>query len=492
MRMIKIITVSIIGLIVTYLITLIPYGEYFLALLSGLIMITIFLSKKDYNSKLAWMLLMAIQPVVGLLLYTAIGKSRKEITIFRKKRRSDRIFNRYNPTPELVEREENTYYYDVLKNVGRNPIYDRTNTDVLTNGINKFPKLIECLESAQSYIHMEYYIIKSDELGMQIRDILIRKAQEGVEVRVLYDDLGCMQIDQDFIAVMRKAGIRVSVFGQVNLTIMNDSINYRNHRKVVVIDNKYGFTGGLNIGNEYLYDTAKYGFWRDTHLFIEGEALRSLQLLFAKDWYFVTKENFIEKNPDKYLSFDPYYGKGEGFVQIVPDGPDTSTSPINDLYFKLFTTAKKKIWIATPYLIPTREIIEAIKTAKLMGVDVKILMPGIPDKKMVYYASQSYYDELLAAGVEIYQYRGSFLHAKVVIVDDIVAAVGTANMDMRSLHTNFEVTTFIYKSTSIIDLVKDFQHDITQCDKIELAKWDERGFFKRIGQLLAQLASPLF
>lgn len=456
---------------------------------------SISISRKTQVSKLSWLLLISIIPFYGLLMYLMFGRGYRNPKRFKQKvKQNEDIYYKYMKNHDsFKDIYKNADYEDrvklnIIKSLGNGPLYTNTMTKVLTNGNNKFPVLIESLENAREFIHFQYYIIREGDVANQIKDILIRKAISGVEVRVLYDDVGCIQLSKDYIKSLRDAGVKVAAFNKVNVHFLNDKINYRNHRKIVIIDGDIGFTGGLNIGDEYNHQDKYYGFWRDTHLYLEGPAVNNLQLIFAQDWEFTTGECLIE---ERYFKLNNSGIEENGLVQIVSDGPDVEKTIIKDIYFKLLTTASKSIWIATPYFIPDTDIMSALKTAARCGIDVKLLVPGKPDKKVVYMVTRSNYEELLEAGIKIYEYEDTFMHSKFLIIDGNIASIGTANMDFRSFHLNFEITAFLYNTNSVKELIGDFEYDLTQSIEVDYLKYKNRSYIYRVFEAIAKLFSPL-
>jgi cardiolipin synthase len=376
---------------------------------------------------------------------------------------------------------------DIMTNT---PVYFKTRSEILTNGDEKFQKLFEVLRGAEKFIHLEYFIIHEGEIASELKEILIDKSLAGIEVRVLYDDFGCVDMSLKYINELREAGVGIHPFNPVTLRMMNDPFNYRNHRKIVVVDGNKGFTGGINIGDEYNHKDEYYGFWRDTHVYLEGDAIRSMNLIFASDWEFTTGESLRE---EKYLHAEGVNATQIGGVQIVGDGPEHDMTVIKNMFFKAICEAEERIIIQTPYLIPDYDIIKAIQIASLSGVDVKILVPGKPDKNkdFVYKATQSYFEDFLRVGCEIYTYDDHFMHSKVIIVDDKFATVGTANLDFISLNTNFEVVAVLYFNSAIKKLIEDFEEDLRHSTKVETEEWLNRPYIKRFGETLARLLSPI-
>ncbi len=372
--------------------------------------------------------------------------------------------------------------------IGKSPVSLATETRVLTNGEETFSTIFEELEKATHHIHLEYYIVRHDEVGQKLKTILIEKAKKGVHVRFLYDAVGSWKLSKTYIQELRDAGVEMIPFSPVRLPFLSNTINFRNHRKIIVIDGTIGFVGGLNIGDEYLGKDKYFGFWRDTHLWIRGEAVRTLQLIFLQDWYYMTGKTLLTP---EYLSPELVHYDGQGGVQLIAGGPDQKWEVIKHLYFAMITSAQRSIWIASPYFVPDEDILTALKIAALSGLDVRILAPKRPDKKIVFYASRSYFPELLEAGVKIYEYSKGFLHSKIMIVDGELASIGTANMDMRSFHLNFEVNAFLYHTDSTKKLVADFLEDLKEASPIDYETFQQRPLSIRVVESVSRLLSPL-
>ncbi|MEC2073763.1 cardiolipin synthase, partial [Alkalihalophilus marmarensis] len=372
--------------------------------------------------------------------------------------------------------------------LGKNPISFSSETKVLTDGKETYAHILQALKMAEHHIHLEYYIVRHDDLGNQIKDILISKAKEGVHVRFLYDGVGSWKLSKSYVEELRDAGVEMVSFSPVKLPFLTHTINYRNHRKIIVIDGVVGFVGGLNIGDEYLGKDAYFGYWRDTHLYVRGEAVRTLQLIFLQDWHYQTGETILNQT---YLSPSLSMTKGDGGVQMIASGPDTRWEVNKKLFFSMITSAKKSIWIASPYFIPDDDILSALKIAALSGIDVRILVPNRPDKRIVFHASRSYFPELLEAGVKVYEYNRGFMHSKIILVDHEIASIGTSNMDMRSFHLNFEVNAYLYRTSSVTKLVSDYVYDLEHSNQINFSLFKNRPFFHRLIESTSRLLSPL-
>jgi cardiolipin synthase len=463
-----------------------------LAILTGFV---IFLENRHPTKTITWLIVLGIFPVIGFIFYILFGRNFRKKKMFQKKAINDEeTFHELNEK-EIRNNVELSQFkghqqrlFRLAQRLGKSPITTNTYTEVLTNGDETYTKILMGLQEAKQSIHLEYYIVRDDKIGNKIKDILIEKAKAGVEVRFLYDSVGSWRLTRAYINSVKEAGVKMIPFSPVKLPFLNHKVNFRNHRKIIIIDGKLGFVGGLNIGDEYLGRNQYFGFWRDTHLFLEGEAVRSLQIIFLKDWYYMTNEALLA---DNYLNPLLEVRKEFGAVQLVAGGPDNEWEVIKNLFFEMISSARKSICIATPYLIPDVDILSALKIASLSGVDVKIIVPNRPDKKIVFFASRSYFPELLDAGVEVYEYEKGFMHSKFIIIDDEIASIGTSNMDMRSFHLNFEVNAFLYQTKSIQELVKAFKEDIEQSKIVETSKFNTRSIIVRVIESLSRLLSPL-
>jgi cardiolipin synthase len=457
--------------------------------------VMIFLENRHPSKTLAWIFFLALFPGVGLFFYFIFGRNRRKRLKFGRKAEHDASMftfaheSLYQNEKQLEQfGEDGKRLIELAAKLANSPVSFATSTRVLTDGEETFGALLEHLEAAERHIHMEYYIYRNDGIGTKIRDILIRKAREGLEVRFLYDAVGSLKLPNSFLKEMQEAGVEVAAFNPVTFPLLSDRMNYRNHRKIVVIDGTVGFVGGLNVGDEYLGRDPKYGYWRDTHLYLRGEAVGSLQAIFLRDWNYAAGGNIWD---DEY--FTPALeakSAGTGALQIVASGPDQEWQSAKNLYFFIFSRAKHSIRIATPYFIPDEDILTAIQVAALSGVDVKMLFPKKPDKWIPYYASHSYFQYLLEAGVQIYEYEKGFMHSKVLIIDGEMASIGTVNLDIRSFNLNFEVSAFLYGREKIAKLADNFDEDLRHSTRLDPAAYN-KSFVKRLLESAARLLSPL-
>lgn len=458
------------------------------------ISLIIFMENRNPSSTMAWILLLALLPVVGLPLYFLFGQNVFKRRKYDKKAMVDqqayeRIDNDalqaeealsgFSPTQQRLLR--------LSRRLAHAPISLATETHILTNGEETFSAMLSELQKARHHIHMEYYIFRDDDIGTSIQRILIAKAREGVKVRFLYDAVGSMHLSKAFLKEMKDAGVEVVAYGGARILFFSSRVNYRNHRKIVVVDGGTGFIGGLNVGDEYLSRNKTYGFWRDTHMIVKGEAVRTLQIIFLQDWMHMTGEKIMDP---AYLSPDPE-PRSDGAVHIIASGPDNERRALKNLFFAMITSARKSVWLATPYFIPDQDILTALRMAALSGLDVRILFPARPDKWLPFLASHSYFPSLLEVGAKIYEYERGFLHSKLLIVDGEMATIGTANMDMRSFHLNFEVNALLVRTESVKRMVADYERDLQYTTQIVHEKFMNKRVTKRMLESGARLLSPL-
>ncbi len=373
----------------------------------------------------------------------------------------------------------------VLLNDASAPITINNRSEVLTNGIDTFDSIIAALQSATDHIHLEFFIFHNDSIGQDILNLLICKASEGVKVRVLVDGLVNRSVRKRF-GELRKAGVEAEVFYPVRFPFLSRRLNLRNHRKIIVVDGRIGFLGGLNVGDEYLSRNLRIGFWRDTFLKLEGDSVNFLQAVFLNDWNGTTRQAVFEPE---------YYPQSEQFsiqmTQIAATGPDSDWGSMLEIFFVALTSAEKTIFIETPYFVPDEGSIMALKTAALSGLDVRIILQGVPDHKITYWASLSYVEELLASGVRIYQYQKGILHAKILILDGEIGVIGSTNFDIRSFSLNFEISAFIYDEPLAQRLERDFYQDLKDSRELILEEYQTRPLLNRLKESSARLFSPL-
>lgn len=457
----------------------------------------LFIERKKPVTAFSWILLLTFLPVVGFIFYPILGRNLRpnEKKSFRLKMEFDKLYNNRLHKEHLSSKNTihkyNFEYEDLIKmnaNAG-NSIYSQDNeVAVFTRGRDKFTSLFKDIEEAKDSINMLYYIINNDKLGREIVKLLTRKAREGVEVRILYDHIGSISTPHKMFTALINAGGNVYRFSPVGLGTYT-RINYRNHRKIVVIDGKIGYTGGMNIGDEYLGMHKRITPWRDTHLRITGSAVYALQERFLMDWSYASK-NVNEQDSDELCRFFPVIqSKGSVGMQVLSSGPDINGEQIKRAYIKMINSAKESIFIQTPYFIPDDSFLEALKIAALSGVDIKVMLPGIPDRTLVYRATTSYIKDLLECGAKVSLYAG-FLHYKMLLVDGKVASIGTANMDVRSFSSNFEINTFIYDKQLSSECSKIFEEDLGHSKLLTKESYHKRGLRIKLQEGLCRLLSP--
>ncbi|PKM90742.1 MAG: cardiolipin synthase [Firmicutes bacterium HGW-Firmicutes-12] len=464
-------------------------------LLASLVVFTsvvIILERRDPARTLAWLLILIFIPVLGFILYLTVGRHFRKRRLTAKKRKMNGYFYPQEGSfSEVISKHEIIHkskerLMQLIMNNSSFPVTLYNDLKVLSDGEQIFSAMVEAMESAKKLIHLETYILRSDNIGTRIIEILLRKAAEGVDVRVIYDGLGSRNLGEGYLQSLRDAGVNIRPFFPVRFSFLHNRINYRNHRKILVVDNEIGFLGGVNIGDEYLGLDPQIGNWRDTHLRINGNAVCYLDHIFLQDWFFVMREPSQDEFPCP-LENRP----GNKLVQIAASGPDTHWESIMQIYYYAIATAEKSIFLTSPYFIPNESILTAFKTAALSGVDVKLLLPANPDHKILFWAAMSYLEELLEAGVEIYLYQKGFIHAKVLTIDGIFSSVGSANMDQRSFKLNFEVNALLYDEETTKRLETDFWNDLQYCEQIILENFKERPLTRRVLESATRLLSPL-
>lgn len=459
----------------------------------------IFLERKDASSTWAWILVLFFLPLFGFILYLLLGRQLRKKHLFRWEGQKDigidKLINYQIDAIEEDTLEFHAEHVEEYKNLIHMNL--KTSYSVLTqdnqieiydDGAKKFEKLIEDILSAKDHIHIQYYIFKLDNLGQRIYTVLKKKASQGVKVRVLYDEMGSRGVKKHQFKELIDLGGEVEVFFPSIFPLINPRLNFRNHRKIVVIDGRVGYIGGFNVGDEYLGLDKKFGYWRDTHLRIEGSSVHPLQTRFLLDWNQASDNHCIEYS-ERYFPAIPK--KGNVALQIVSSGPDTEWPTIKNAYLKLLMSAKRYIYIQTPYFIPDNSFLNAIEIATLSGIDVRIMIPNKPDHMFVYWATYSYVGKLLKAGAKIYIYEKGFIHAKMIVIDDEASTVGTANIDVRSFSLNFEINAFIYDKSVSHDLAEIFEKDMFDCTELTMEKYNQRSNLIKFKESISRLLTPI-
>ncbi len=457
----------------------------------------IILENRNPEKTISWILVLILLPFVGIIIYLFFGQQYRKTKMYSRKGLKD-LEKLRNLTMEQLDNlpEESYRFSKKLQSKRRlinlmlsnsNAILTNDNEiQVLRNGEETFPEIFKTIEQAKHHIHLEYYIIEDDKIGNYLRELLIQKAQEGIEVRLIFDDVGSWELKRKFIRSMLDAGVKVDCFMKVRFPMLTSRVNYRNHRKILVVDGTIGFVGGLNFADRYLDGVKGIGPWRDTHLKVIGGGVTALQIIFMADWYFVSKE--ILKGEEYFHPFQSGNGK---LVQMTACGPDSDWESISQAYFSAIASANEYVYISTPYLMPTPDIVTALKTSALGGIDVRIIVPGLSDAITPKWGTNSYIEELLEAGVKIYFYRAGFTHSKVIVADGIFSSVGTTNLDFRSLETNFEVNAMIYDEEIAQKLTSQFLDDQGKSELILLNEWRKRPRLNKIKESFARILSPM-
>ncbi len=459
----------------------------------------IFLERKDPSSSWAWILVLFFFPVGGFVLYLLLGRQLRKKHLFRWDGRKDiGIESLIDYQIEALEKDRLEFraghvedykeliYMNLTTN---NAVLTQDNhIDIFCDGAEKFEQLIDDILNAKDHIHIQYYIFKLDNLGKRILDATIKKAKQGVKVRILFDEMGSRGVRKRHFKDLLDVGGEIEVFFPSILPLINPRLNFRNHRKIVIVDGRIGYIGGFNVGDEYLGLNKRFGYWRDTHLRIEGSAVHPLQTRFLLDW-----NQASSKQPIGYAEryFPAIPKKGDAAIQIVSSGPDTEWAVIKNGYLRLIANANRYIYIQTPYFIPDVSFFDAIQIAALSGIDVRIMIPNKPDHPFVYWATYSYVGQLLKAGARVYHYDKGFIHAKMIVVDDEVASVGTANIDVRSFNLNFEVNAFIYDRYLAHNLAEIFETDIFDSTELTIETYDSRSNVVKFKESISRLLSPI-
>ena len=461
--------------------------------------VVIFIERRNISTTWAWLFVLVFLPVLGFFLYIIIGQNLSRLKLYKLKGRDVSLIQELREEQKRKIKTREIYFKDLaverytdliyLNLTSSNATFTQDNcVKIFTDGQSKFAALLDSIQQAKDHIHLLYYILRNDELGRKIVQALIAKAKEGVKVKVLYDDVGSPRLDRKLLRPLKEAGGEIAAFFPSKIPYVNIRLNYRNHRKIVIIDGKVGYIGGYNIGNEYLGTNKQIGSWRDTHLKITGSAVQSLQAQFCLDWNLssASQLTFCHSN---FPSLDI---QGDVGLQIVSSGPNSELQQIKDAYLKMIYTARESIYLQTPYFVPDEGFLTALKIAAMSGVDVRIMIPQKADHRFITWASSSYLGELLKSGVKCYLYKTGFLHAKTIVVDNKIASVGTANIDIRSFKLNFEINAFIYDTRTSYLLKNSFVKDIDNCFELTWETYHNRPMRLRLMESLIRLLSPLF
>ncbi len=459
----------------------------------------VFFSKRRTEAKLSWIFSISVFPIIGIFAYFFYGRKYKY-----QKKNNKYIF--YNDSKIYLENhaktEENLYkinklspeFYQAFKlaySLSKRGIYDNFKFKILENGEDTWINILKDIKNAKEYILMNYFIIGNGEIVQQLLYLLEEKISQNVEVYFLYDSVGTYFQNNEFIlSKFKKIGVKLARFGKFIIPLVTGNVNYRNHRKDIIIDGKIGYTGGINIGDEYINLGKKFGFINDTHCRFEGECVKSLELIFMNDWYFTTKNNlnYIENN---IYSFDKSNNKEEEFIQIIDTGPIRKRSIHKSLILNLINNSKKRFWISTPYFIPTDEINDALIFAASIGKDVRILLPGKTDKTFILSLSKLYASRLMKYGVKVYITNGIFNHSKAILVDDKISIISTTNLDQRSLYVDHQTMAMVYSKLTNNKLENTFNNYFVFSHLFDIKEIQKWNFLYKIIINLISFVSPI-
>ncbi len=465
---------------VVYDIFMVLYGISVVATL-----VVIVSENRNPVKSLAWATVLVLLPVVGIVLYMVFGRSlRNRSMISHKKMRKLHMTHDHKDIDAATQLSpQSQQQARMASTISHAHLYTGNTVEVFTDGASKFARLKQDIEQAQHYIHIQYYIINDDTLGRDIAQLLIARAQQGVKVRVIYDHIGSYTFSSALFKYMKRGGVEAHPFLKVTFTTLAARLNWRNHRKVVVIDGKVGYIGGMNIADRYVTGSRGHKPWRDTHLRITGPAVEGLHNSFAVDWNFM--EHALLTLPEQPQP------TGNVSMQIVPSGPTDAWNGNQFALLRAISAARKCIYIQTPYFVPSDSLLKALKMAALSGVDVRVMIPRRTDSVILRHASGSYIKESLLAGIKIYHYDDAMLHAKVVIADDELVSAGSSNFDFRSFEHNFECNALIYDrdfNRKMKDIFIDDQH---RCTRLILSHWKRRPITVKAFESLARLLAPI-
>jgi cardiolipin synthase len=465
--------------------------------LTGVTVPVVLLTKKETTSALAWCLLVFFLPIFGSIFFLLFGYQQVHLPLMRKRRHKKRFRLSAASAPAEGDAagppdEGWGGMARLARRFGGPPVAQGNHVTFYYEGTPAFDAMLDAVRSAKHHVHLEYFIFKNDGIGRTFLDLLAEKARQGVEVRLLYDAMGSRKLHRADLEALRAAGGRTNLFLPVNPFRRHIQVNLRDHRKILVVDGRVAFTGGLNVGDEYLGLVKRFGFWRDTHLRLEGPAVAALQRVFIEGWDFAAGERLEGQAyfppPDESAGRQ---GIGPVPVQVIQSGPDQERKAIREVYFAAVLRAKQRLWIASPYFVPDAGLLDALCLAGYLGVDVRLLCQYHPDKWIPYFTGRYYWSEVLAAGVKVYQYTRGMMHSKMVLVDGEWATVGTANLDNRSLHLNFEVNCLFYSPAVTAELEEAYRRDLSYSIRLEREVFARRPVAGRLVENASRLLSPV-
>lgn len=458
---------------------------------SGIVLaIDAVMTVRTSQGSIAWVVSLLTFPYVAVPLYWIFGRSKYHGYIDARRTESrdiQPIIDGIIPKlPEFVVRpDESRMNFRVMEELAAMPFTRYNDAELLIDGEQTYAAIFSEIESARDYILIQYFIIEDDEIGREFKRALISKARAGVRIYLLFDEIGCLGLPNAYLRELKDAGVEVSPFNTTKGIRNRFQLNFRNHRKVVVVDGRAAYTGGLNIGDEYLGRGESFGHWRDTHVCVRGPAVQAMQFAFIEDWYWATHEV-------PALNWSPARSEsGDKSVLVIPSGPADDLETCGLFFVHAIHSAKKRVWIASPYFVPNSKVVAALQIAALRGVDVRILMPEKADHVLVWLSSFSYYNETEPFGVRLFRYQPGFLHQKTMLVDDEIAAVGTANLDNRSFRLNFELTLLIVDQEFGVRMKDMFEKDFANSKIVEKGELDAKPIWFKFGVGVARLMAPI-
>ncbi|MDD4460172.1 MAG: cardiolipin synthase [Proteiniphilum sp.] len=468
--------------------TLITLFEILYLLTVVSIVVVVITENRNPIKTVAWVLAVLFLPVIGIIWYAVFGQDTT-----RKHLISRRMYSKLKKRPldEMETPVEQSYppeygnLINLLRRMDYNPLLGGNKVELFTHASEKFDRLFADIEQADRHIHVEYYVLTDDEIGKRLQEALIRKAREGVEVRIIYDSFGSRKTGKTYFEAFRMAGIEVEPFLKLTLPSLTSRLNYRTHRKIIIIDGEIGYLGGMNIADRYIKGL-EWGPWRDTHARIEGKGVQGLQSVFLIDWYFVSQTLITSRN-----YFPMLENCGDTLMQVVNSGPLSEENELSYGIMQAIYGAERSIFIQTPYFFPPESMTDALQAAAIRGVDVRLMISKRSDVPLVQLASHSFIAHMLQAGVKVYLYRAGFLHSKLMVFDGSLTLIGSANFDTRSFEQNFEVEGFVYDKQVAEQAMGIFAEDQRVCEVVSLREWNRRPVTRRFLESLLRLFAPL-
>ena len=443
------------------------------------------------QGSIAWAVSLVIMPVVGVPAYWVFGRNKFNGYVLARRADDGRLDDLSRRARLGIERiDAGTEWGNTvvrgIERLARLPFTGANDVELLVDGEATFASIFAGIDSAQDYVLVQFYIVRADDIGNELKSRLIDAAGRGVRVWFLYDEIGSLGLGDSYIDELRRSGVNMLPFHSRKGSGNRFQLNFRNHRKTVVVDGREAWVGGHNVGDEYLGRSPEFGRWRDTHMRLEGPAALGAQIAFVEDWRWAADETLSDLEWDPIRSAD-----GSAQALVIASGPADDVETASLMYTQAINAATRRIWIASPYFVPDDAIVQSLQLAALRGVDVRILIPEISDSTLVKLAAYSYFDEVSSTGVHFYRYQDGFLHGKVMLVDDSVATVGTANFDNRSFRLNFEITTIVVEQEFAEAVKAMFEEDFRRSRRMEAGEFENKNYLFRVAARVARLASPV-